>query len=82
MDLLPAKIVNQRAPSFVINYYETKLGWNGIKTNARVPREIPNLPQEASIPMDCEDKEPVIDPSSFIICIMILLYSELINFLL
>lgn len=65
LDLLPAKVVNLRAPSFVLNYYETKLGWNGIKTNARVPREIPNLPQEAEIPMDCDDKAPVIDQSMF-----------------
>lgn len=55
LDLLSSKIVNQRVPGFVINYYETKLGWQGIKTNARIPKEIPNLPSEAIIPKEFKD---------------------------
>ncbi|XP_077286369.1 uncharacterized protein LOC143911370 [Arctopsyche grandis] len=55
LDLLSSKIVNQRVPGFVINYYENKLGWQGIKTNARIPKEIPDLPLEAAIPKKIED---------------------------
>lgn len=55
LDLVSSKIVNQRVPEFVIGYYEEKLGWNRVRPGARVPRDLPELP-------DVPEPPPVVNP--------------------
>lgn len=51
LDLISSKIVNQRAPEFVIGFYEEKLGWGRVRPGARVPRDLPELPEVPETPV-------------------------------